>query len=76
MVYSIFSVDLVFMEKFAKQNGHFLTFWNAQRDQPGDIRAILSYFIFQGTWRLKIRKHDVLYVYSKNKKFEKYHYKH
>ena len=27
MVCSILSVDIVFMEKFAKQNGHFLTLW-------------------------------------------------
>ena len=43
VVYSNFSVDAVFMEKFAKQNDHFSTFWTIfKKDQKVNFELRIS----------------------------------
>ena len=76
MVCSILSVDVVFMEKFAKQNGHFLTLWKQKETilvTFEQFRAI-SYFRALEGWKFL----NIISCMStaKIKKFEKYHYKH
>ena len=51
MVYSVFSVGAIFMEKYAKQNDHFLTFWEKLKntDFEGQISHPKMHFQFFST---------------------------
>ena len=54
VVYLIFSVNIIFMEKIAKQNGHFLTFWKKWYF----IKKLVQFSIFSG--------HPLLYLIKFN----------